>query len=1432
LVCHSLGGLVAKRAFILARQLSEYDEFSRRVRAIFFLATPHRGSNLAKVLKRILQVTLGARPFVSDLIPNSSAIQSVNDEFPHHCQDLQLHSFYETIATNCGVKKAIVVPKDSATLGYANERTMYLDANHREICKFSTREDPNYLAVRNSLASALDDLRISTAIQRRETDCALQQQLKDVLDIDDAPDDDLLRIDSLRMPGTCAWITEERTYQEWRESLDPQLYWISANPGTGKSVLSGFVIKSLKDLDENCVFYFFSSGDKWKSSIGFFLRSIAWQMSLMHIEVFNFLLKTCRKDPQLSKANYLTIWRKLFLEGIFQIELSRPQFWIIDGLDECKNDSELVPLLTKAAEVRTMRIFITSRSLFDTFGSPPSRELRIISKTMPPNSTKADIRLYLEENFNNLPALGPDRNEARESTMALILEKSSGCFLWVRIVLQELRRVHTAGEVREVLESVPSDMGELYMRILDSMSRMPYGKKLAKAILTWTVCASRPLTTDELYHALQIDINDSIDDVERSIASTCGQLVYVDANARVRMVHQTARDFLLRPNNRSEFAVDKRAGHTTLVMVCLKYLSGREMTGQKHRQLSSSMIAKERCPFVSYACNSLAPHIAFVSSEDDIFVSALSRFLSSSNVLSWIEYIAQNSDLSRLIQTGRSFRHYLQRRSRHTGPLGRDVALIDSWAVDLVRLVTKFGRNLSSSPASIFHFIPPFCPADAALRKQFANSARSITVSGLSATTWDDCSSTITYQQDTPFALACSSRFFGVGLLSGIITIYDETTCQDIYTLVHGEAVKTLQFGENEDILASVALKSICVWNIHTREQLWKFDLQSQCMALSFLDNDRLLLAIMKSNQLLVWDMTTGLSRVLTSWLDELDDEYSGFHRRAVSATLAGGANLLAVVYRGLDIILWDIGNEMIYDIYGKDTGSLGPQARRRPGIASVLSLMFSRATETCLLAAAFNDGELVVFNTVDGLVQATAPANAHTMASSADGLMLACGNSTGTIQVFEFDTLKLLYRIQSEEYGIKSLAFSGDSHRLIDVRGLHCRVWDPSVLVREDHDEENSHTVSVSTAPQDIKLDDSKLFAHITAFACAEGTDAVFCGKLDGSVCLYETKNGQQVRVLFRHTKGVSIVSLFFDAQSGILSSVDSSSRTVAHKLVCDRNGWSASKTLLDHRVGVAVDQILGNVGCTLMLITSVETDTLWSIDPDGSKKLTTITWEKRRRYRWSIHPTDIKMLFLITDNVAHLYEWQSLTRLTTEKGIQLLGSESPELAVRSITPCFDSKVIAISFAESLAPRSKSRLGLWNLDDFTAEAESAVAMPHHQFIADQVKYVMGIYDHRLVFLHQDGWVCSADSESFDPKYCNRHFFFPSDWLSTTGGMMLEIFRNGNIVFVQRDEVAIVKRGMEHLERNKSRGPGKRRSLMRGTLSDSVVERISSMSTP
>ena len=335
-----MGGLIIKRAFILAKQKEEFHSLAERVRTIFFLATPHRGADLAQTLTKILMVSSGSRPFVADLHPNSIATQSINDEFPQHCQDLQLYSFYETLPTSFGVGKSLVVDKDSATLGYANERTAYLSANHREVCKYSIQADPNYQTVRNAMASAIDNFRDHITLATRELNNEQYRLLDSYLGVSDGPENDFMDIDALRMHGSCEWIVHKQSFLEWRDSMNTQMYWVSAKPATGKTVLSGRIIRHLKDLYRDLAFYFFDFRNKAKTTISSFLLSIAWQMARMHTDVLETVLDVCEQDDQLRKADYRTIWRKLFVEGILRIRFVHSQYWVVDGT--CSSASDCV----------------------------------------------------------------------------------------------------------------------------------------------------------------------------------------------------------------------------------------------------------------------------------------------------------------------------------------------------------------------------------------------------------------------------------------------------------------------------------------------------------------------------------------------------------------------------------------------------------------------------------------------------------------------------------------------------------------------------------------------------------------------------------------------------------------------------------------------------------------------------------------------------------------------------------------------------------------------------------------------------------------------------------------------------------------------------------------------------------------------------------
>jgi PGAP1-like protein len=118
LIGHSMGGLVIKKACIISRQNPTFYDIGKRIHSIFFLATPHRGSDLAQTLNNVLRVmSTGSRPFVANLERGSEATQILNDQFRHCYKGIHIHSFIESVPMNWGVGVGLVVDKESSTLG-------------------------------------------------------------------------------------------------------------------------------------------------------------------------------------------------------------------------------------------------------------------------------------------------------------------------------------------------------------------------------------------------------------------------------------------------------------------------------------------------------------------------------------------------------------------------------------------------------------------------------------------------------------------------------------------------------------------------------------------------------------------------------------------------------------------------------------------------------------------------------------------------------------------------------------------------------------------------------------------------------------------------------------------------------------------------------------------------------------------------------------------------------------------------------------------------------------------------------------------------------------------------------------------------------------------------------------------------------------------
>lgn len=384
-----MGGLVIKSAYVLGRGMPQFRQLVARVFAIFFLGVPHNGAHIAQVLSRLLSLH-GERPFVNELWPTSSTTSSLNEEFPLVSQDLRLFSFFETRPMSFGLSKGLIVERDAAVMEHPNERRTYLDANHRDVARFASPNDPSYLTIRNALATLINELReeesTSTGKEAEdEGDSKRRDIVRRFMRINEAPEDDLARVQALWLPGSCEWLSQRPKFRQWKETQHSKgIYWLRGRPGAGKSVITGTVISLLQDEQKECCYFFFVKGDKTKIRTKSLLRSMALQVAMLHPEVTRVITALASEldEDTVDKSDVNAIWRKLFTGGILKVKLNRPQYWVIDALDESSSVTELLTFLSRAQEYWPLYIFATSRNSSDSSTGTLNQKMEVISESI------------------------------------------------------------------------------------------------------------------------------------------------------------------------------------------------------------------------------------------------------------------------------------------------------------------------------------------------------------------------------------------------------------------------------------------------------------------------------------------------------------------------------------------------------------------------------------------------------------------------------------------------------------------------------------------------------------------------------------------------------------------------------------------------------------------------------------------------------------------------------------------------------------------------------------------------------------------------------------------------------------------------------------------------------------------------------------------
>ncbi|KAL8833638.1 MAG: hypothetical protein Q9170_004159 [Blastenia crenularia] len=1420
-IVHSMDvdGISFEQAYVLGKDNPIYSGMVSSISAVVFLATPHRGSNLAEMLNRILAASIfnhSPKLYVSELKHGSQTIEALNDQFRHVAPRLKIMSFYETLPTSVGLKRMVVVEKDSATTGYPNEISKSMNADHHTVCKFDGTQNADYISVRNALKTLITEVCSMGYVKAGELEQGLSpaEHLESLLGICENHQDDLEFFTKRWTAGTCEWILSHPKFIEWvrEEEESPTILWLHALPGSGKSILSSFIINHL--LKESfCVYYFFRFGDQSRRSVSTCLRTMAYQIAEQLPQFRHVLIDIKSSSKTLEKADPKTIWDKLFVGILFKLKFPTTMHWVIDALDESDHPQLLVEMMQDIAKSSApIKMILVSRQNDDLMATFDRLSVVVPSVYLPFEDTKRDIRTCVEKEVYYMRAPQDFKSLVTER----LVSGANGNFLWASLALVEVMRCNTREDLDQTLETIPSGMEQLYKRIegniIEKSKDRPQDRKLGHMILTWVACSRRPLVLQELTQALQPEFS-VILDLRYTISRVCGQFVIVDTSERLVMIHQTARDYIMTTD--SILAVNAAEAHEKLFTKCLLVLEGKWHRRGFDRQSGDQ-------DFVHYAVTSWAYHFNLTSIDSDEPMLQLASFLKGNSILAWIVWLAQQNQLKVLVYTSKIMTLYVRRkRGRYgsTNPLLhrlQELDLVESWATDLLKLVGKFGQNLTTSPLSIYQEIPPFCPKGSMIYQHFEQKAPSpppLQVEGITQDVWDDSLAKISLGPKTQtVAVICSGPQFAVLTGAGAINLYDSTTFEFQRTLLHAERVCALCFSGCSNLLATYGFRTTKVWSVKTGNIMYQVrnPLGSRAFTITFAaentelvigSNDRLIRVAKLTVANPAWfALHPGLLKEDTS-LDR------PVHNVPWRIAFNSSVTCVAVAYRGSPLCVWSLDPPelirrcMRSQEYAGNAWTVVDQMIWHPQSEEVIGL--------------YMGGHVFRWNPWDDTRQEL-QAYGSILASSPEGKFFVIGDSNGTIKLYNFQHFALIYQLSCENL-MNDICFSPDSKRLYDLRGQFCNVWGPNALLRADESVEHesdiaSEIASIPTAAVSEAV--AEVRDQITALGVQFSGRHQAIGNEVGIVSLIDSMKGDHSPFqLCGSEVPLSIAYLAWSDDEQYLASAELTGKVVVKEVHLDNRRGSTVTPKFDVKLQVSpegIQQILLDKEGAKLLVKNGPVVTIWSstegsiLESDGTSIMSPDT-------RWIKHPKDSSLLLTFSPTQVRLYRWKDLSevavfdmpkpliRSNTQRSQMMdeVDDLDQDLKIGSIYTNASGSHLLFNTVKATNAGQEHFSSIIQTSTLKPSSGGSILSPTliPSVIQRQIEIPLGLLPkQRIIFLDKDYWMCSwRVGASATTEKVQRYYCLPKDWLNVECLKLCALLADGRFLIPYNGELAVIK---------------------------------------
>ncbi|PVH68540.1 hypothetical protein DL98DRAFT_599436 [Cadophora sp. DSE1049] len=388
-------------------------------------------------------------------------------------------------------------------------------------------------------------------------DPQIQKCLQDLLTTD--PRDDKRRIENTKgglLRDSYRWILDNLEFRQWRDDERSRMLWIRGDPGKGKTMLLCGIIDEFKESTSAASasrsyllsYFFCQATDDHLNNATAVLRGLIYLLAKQQPALLQHIRE---KYDDTGKALFVDNNSWFALSEIFINILHDPSlkltYLIIDALDECTKDLQLLTtLIVNTSSISRVKWLLSSRNKPDI-----ERWLRLeesqrqLSLELKENASQVSraVDAYIDHYFSQMTAFGhviPDQNQLRD----ILQRKSEGTFLWVALVIHELREAEV-WEAWDIVSEAPAGLVDLYRRMIEQIRKQVRGKpELCRSVLSAVTTTYRPLHVSELGVLAGLPTNISSSYVTiATIVKLCGSFLTIRDRV-VYTVHQSAQDFL------------------------------------------------------------------------------------------------------------------------------------------------------------------------------------------------------------------------------------------------------------------------------------------------------------------------------------------------------------------------------------------------------------------------------------------------------------------------------------------------------------------------------------------------------------------------------------------------------------------------------------------------------------------------------------------------------------------------------------------------------------------------------------------------------------------------------------------------------------------------------------------------------------------------